>query len=60
MNKDEKIYLNISNIYVLAKEWLEYVDEIGNQCAYTDRGIEALLHEANQLEEVYGINGINR
>jgi len=53
MNKDEKMYLNISNIYTLAKEWLEYVDGIGNQCAYTDRGIEALLHEASQLNKVY-------
>jgi len=53
-SRDEAMYLNISNIYVLAKEWLEYVRDMGNQCAYTDRGIEALLHEAAQLKEVYG------
>lgn len=60
MANDREVYEKIKELCTSTTNWINYVDEIGNQCAYTDRGVEAILETARQLEEVYGINGINR
>lgn len=52
LTRDEHLKLCMSNIQLLATEWINYVNQL-NQCAYTDRGIETLLEEAEELLKIY-------
>lgn len=53
--KDEKVYNTIMSLLEKCGDWLDYVDDIGNQCASTDRGVEAIIELSKQLEEFYNM-----
>lgn len=53
MSKDEQLKEQVMLIKVLASTWLNTVKEYGNQCAYTDRGIEEIIAAGAKLEEIY-------
>lgn len=45
------MYDSVLKIYDLCGEYLDYVDDIGNECAYTDRIIEGIYEEAEVLRK---------
>lgn len=52
--KAERIMREIvKEIYEDCDEYLRFVTEIGNECAYTDRVVERIIKKANELKEKY-------
>ena len=49
MNSTKENFEIVSKIAELANEWVEYVDNYGNECAYTDCLIEKIQDEAGKL-----------
>ena len=47
------MYEIIEKIAELCYEYMDYIDEIGNECAYTDRIVEAIYEEAEVLHKKY-------
>ena len=43
----------VKEIYEHCDEYLRFVTEIGNECAYTDRIVECIIKNANKLKERY-------
>lgn len=43
----------VKEIYEHCDEYLRFVTEIGNECAYTDRVIECIINKANELKVKY-------
>lgn len=44
----------VKKINQISNNYLDYVEGVGNECAYTDRMIEAIIDEAKKLEKAYG------
>lgn len=53
LDKDTKMKGLISAIYDTCEDFLNYVNGMGNQCAYTDRHIEEILDFAKELDKTY-------
>ena len=53
MNLDDKIYNKVEELESVCFKWIDDVDSLGNQCAYTDRGIETIIDIAKELESLY-------
>lgn len=52
--KAERIMKEIvKEIYEHCDEYLRFVTEIGNECAYTDRIVEKIIEKARKLKERY-------
>ena len=49
MKTTKENFDTVSKIAALAKEWIDYVDSIGNECAYTDCILEKIQEEASKL-----------
>ena len=49
MNGTKENFEIVSEILNLAKEWVDYVDNYGNECAYTDSILEKIQSAANKL-----------
>ena len=47
------MYEIIEKIAEMCYEYMDYIDEIGNECAYTDRIVEAIYEEAEVLHKKY-------
>ena len=45
------MYEIISKIADMCYDYMEYIDEIGNECAYTDSIVEAVYKEAEVLHK---------
>ena len=43
----------VKKINQISNNYLDYVDGVGNECAYTDRMIEAIIDEAKKLEKAH-------
>ena len=43
----------VKEIYEHCDEYLRFVTEIGNECAYTDREIECIINMASELKIRY-------
>ena len=43
----------VKEIYEHCDEYLRFVTEIGNECAYTDMVIECIIKKANELKTKY-------
>ena len=43
----------VKEISELCKEYLGFVESVGNECAYTDRMIEEIINKANELKIKY-------
>ncbi len=43
----------VKEIYEHCDEYLRFVTEIGNECAYTDSVIECIINKANELKTKY-------
>lgn len=43
----------VKEIYEHCDEYLRFVTEIGNECAYTDSVIEKIIERASELKERY-------
>ena len=43
----------IKEIYEHCDEYLRFVTEIGNECAYTDRVVECIINKVNELKIKY-------
>lgn len=43
----------VKEIYECCDEYLRFVTEIGNECAYTDSLIECIIKKANELKTKY-------
>lgn len=52
MDNDEKLRELIASIHTKTKEFIDYVNQIGNQCAYTDRLIEDVIQQSKELESL--------
>lgn len=55
-NKDKQIVKTITELQNMCTNWLQYVKDLGNQCAYTDRGVESILELASKLDKIYNKN----
>lgn len=53
MRNDKTIEKLMKSIENNAKEFNEFVESIGNQCAYTDRMIEIVIELATDLKTLY-------
>ena len=53
MNTDERIKEQVTIIKVLCSEWLKYVDDLGNQCPYTDKVLEEIIAAGIKMEMIY-------
>lgn len=56
MKNDKKIEEVVRDMSLYIKNFIEFVDETGNQCAYTDRMVESLIKKATELKELYKNN----
>ena len=56
MKKDKKIVELIKEITEQCQDFTNTVDSMGNQCAWTDRKIEAILKKMTELKQVYESN----
>ena len=52
MDNDEKLRELMASIHTKTKEFIDYVNKIGNQCAYTDRLIEDVIQQSKELESL--------
>lgn len=52
MANDEKLRELMASIHTKTKEFIDYVNQIGNQCAYTDRLIEDVIQQSKELESL--------
>ena len=43
----------IKEISELCKEYLGFVESVGNECAYTDRVVEEIISKATELKTKY-------
>lgn len=43
----------VKEIYEHCDEYLRFVTEIGNECAYTDRIVECIINKAKELKTKY-------
>ena len=43
----------VKEISELCKEYLDFVESAGNECAYTDSVIECIIKKANELKIKY-------
>lgn len=56
MKKDKKIEKLIKEITEQCQDFTNSVDLMGNQCAWTDRKIEAILKKTTELKKAYESN----
>ena len=49
MKTTKENFDTVSKIAALAKEWADYVNSFGNECAYTDSILEKIQEEAKKL-----------
>lgn len=52
MANNEKLRELMASIHTKTKEFIDYVNQIGNQCAYTDRLIEDVIQQSKELESL--------
>lgn len=50
---DKKIYELVAAIAKDGAEWKKYVDDCGNECAYTDTLLETIAKNADLLGELH-------
>lgn len=43
----------VEEIKKYCDDYLEFIKDIGNECAYTDNIIECIIKKANELKEKY-------
>ena len=43
----------IQEIYEHCDEYLRFLTDFGNECAYTDRVVECIINKANELKTKY-------
>lgn len=43
----------VKEINELCKEYIGFVENAGNECAYTDSIVECIIKKANELKEKY-------
>jgi len=53
MTKDERLMQAVKRIKEQSEIWIDQVNSIGNQCAYTDRGLENILDLSKELDKIY-------
>lgn len=53
MKKKAKMEPIVRRIHKISTDYVDYLNAIGNECAYTDRMIEAIIEEAKKLEKAY-------
>lgn len=53
MKKDKEVKELIEQLNLKSSGFLEWVAELGNQCAFTDRFVEEIISTAQKLEKVY-------
>lgn len=53
MKYDKTIEHKIKNVHKLTKEFLTFIETIGNQCVYTDRIIEAIIDKVSEIKNLH-------
>lgn len=43
----------VKEINKLCKEYLGFVESVGNECAHTDGIVECIINKSNELKEKY-------
>ena len=43
----------VKEINELCKEYIGFVESVGNECAYTDSVVEEIIRKANELKKEY-------
>ena len=56
MKNDKKIAREMKRLSSFTKEFNEFVDTFGNQCAYTDRMVEQIIEVSKEIEKLYQDN----
>lgn len=56
MKNDKKIAREMKRLSSFTKEFNEFVDTFGNQCAYTDRMVEQIIEISKEIEKLYQDN----
>ena len=56
MKNDKKIAREMKRLSTFTKEFNEFVDTFGNQCAYTDRMVEQIIETSKEIEKLYQDN----
>ena len=56
MKNDKTIEKEIKRLSSFTKEFNEFVDTFGNQCAYTDRMVEQIIEISKEIEKLYQDN----
>ena len=56
MINDKKIAKEMKRLSDFTKEFNEFVDSIGNQCAYTDRIVEKIIEISEEIAKLYQDN----
>ncbi|MBO7212575.1 MAG: hypothetical protein J6V44_16455 [Methanobrevibacter sp.] len=53
MKNDKKILELVRTLRAKAEGFVDEVEALGNQCAYTDRIVEEIIQVGEQLKEAY-------
>lgn len=53
MKNDKKILEFVRTLRAKAEGFVDEVEALGNQCAYTDRIVEEIIQVGEQLKEAY-------
>lgn len=56
MKNDKKIAREMKRPSSFTKEFNEFVDTVGNQCAYTDRMVEQIIEISKEIAKLYQDN----
>ena len=44
---------SVKKIYKMCKDYLDFVEGVGNECAYTDSIVREIINESDNLKKAY-------